>query len=155
MKLPLFWNRDNKKQEFRRNMALTEASADAQKSQDPTMDYLAMLGKFGYLVGDDRIVQYIQNHPEFYCLIPALSPVNRTTKHIDKVDAHIQWLDFQILYTMLEMTMNPDDYENGGLEVIQGFEIFSTTQISDGFQGWKGNILTQQVKVTRTEIKEK
>lgn len=131
-----------------------EAQGDAQRSSDPQMDYLTMLGKFGYLVGDERIPKFVEDNPAFSALIPALSPVNRTTKHISKKDAHLQWLDFQILFTMLEMTMHPENYESGGMETLQGFEIFASTQISDGFEGWKGNILTQQVKVTRFETEK-
>ncbi len=155
MKFPVFWHRENKKLEFKRTYALTEAAADAQRGGDPANDYLTMLGKFGYLVGDDRIPEFISNNPAYNALIPALSPVNRTTKHISKRDAHIAWMDFQILYTMLELTMRPEDYEAGGMEILQGFEVLSNTQISDGFEGWKGNILTQQVKVSRVEMREK
>jgi hypothetical protein len=154
MKFPFFWNRNSEKLEFKRSLVVAEAQADAQRGSDPSMEYLTMIGKFGYLVGDERIPEFISENPAFNALIPALSPVNRTTKHICKKDAHIAWLDFQILYTMLEMSMHPDVYESGGMEVLQGFEIFSNTQISDAYEGWKGNILTQQVKVTRFETEK-
>lgn len=155
MKFPAFWNRDKGKQEFRRNQILTEQQADAQRPTNPEIEYLTMLGKFGYLVADDRVFDFIQKHPQYNALIPAFSPVNRTTKHISKRDAQIQWLDHQILQVMLETTMSPDDYEAGAMEIMQGFEIFANTQISDGFEGWKGNILTQQVKVIRAETEKK
>ncbi len=155
IKFPVFWGRENKKLEFNRTYALTEAARDSQGSADPANDYLMALGKFGYLVGDDRIPTFVSQNPAYNALIPALSPVNRTTKHISKRDAHIAWLDFQILFTMLELTMRPEDCETGAMEILQGFEIFANTQISDGFEGWKGNILTQQVKVSRVELKEK
>lgn len=153
MKFPFFWNRtDQSKQEFRRSKILNEQISDAsQNKTDPAVEYAEQLGRSGLFVTDDRVMEFLEKHSAFNALIPAFSPVNRTTKHIGKQDAKIAWLDNQILFTMLEMAMSPEDYEDGAMEILQGFEIFGNTQISDGYEGWKGRTLTQQVKIIRSE----
>jgi hypothetical protein len=148
MKFPFFWNRDNPEKEFRRNVALTNEQADAQQQNDPAIENARTAERERLMLGDERVSKFLDQHPELASFIPALAPVNRTTKHISKRDAHIAWLDFQILFTLEEMCMSPDKYEGGGLEIMQGLEIYANTQISDGYEGWKGRILTENRKIT-------
>lgn len=151
MKFPFFWNREDKTMEFKQSCALNEQNADAQAQPDP-YEAIREAERERLMLGDERVTRFIDEHPELHSFIPALSPVNRTTKHINKHDANIAWLDFQILFTLEEMTMDPEKYEGGGLEIMQGLEIYAATQISDGFEGWKGRILTEQKKTIRTEM---
>jgi hypothetical protein len=150
-----FWNRgDGGKKDFERSVVTNEQIADAQRGTDPN-EYAEQLTRANAFTHDDRIDDFFKRHPEYAAFIPAFSPVNRTTKHISKQDAKIAWLDNQILFTMTEMTMSPDDYENGAMEIIQGFEIYGNTQISDGFDGFKAKVLTEQRKViTAQEVKK-
>ena len=153
MKLPFFWHREDKTFEFQENMALSQQTADANAPQDP-YEAAKAAERERLMLGDERTARFLDIHPEFHAFIPALAPVNRTTKHISKRDAMIAWLDFQILFTMEEMCMRPEAYEAGGLEILQGLEIFASTQISDGFEGWKGRILTEQKKIIATEFRK-
>jgi hypothetical protein len=155
MKFPVFWNRhnDDKTFEFQQSVVLSEQQADANAPIDP-YEQIKQAQQEKLLLGDEVLTKYIIDHPEFHAFIPALSPVNRTTKHISKQDAKIMWIDYQILFCMEEMCMSPEKYEAGALEFLQGLEIHIGPIISDGFEGWKGNILTQQRKTIASEFKK-
>jgi hypothetical protein len=143
-----FWNRSNERVfEMQSNMALNQQTAEAQEQADP-YESVKQAERERMMLSDPTLSQFFARHPEFDAFIPALSPVNRTTKHISKSDAKVMWLNFQILFCMEEMCMSPDLYEAGAMEIIQGLEIYADTQISDGYEGWKGNILTQQRKTS-------
>lgn len=153
MKLPLFWQRNDRSLEFKQNMALSQAQADANVQGTPE-DLIQAIEKQRLFLQDEKVIDFLWSHPELHAFIPALSAINRTTKHISKKDALIAWLDFQILFTMEEMAMPPELYEAGALELMQGLEILAATQISDGYEGWKGTILTQIVKRSQIELKK-
>lgn len=144
-----FWNRDDGKKEHQRNLVYNEQQADAQRGADPN-EYIQEAKRASFFIKDPLVEEFLDEHPAYRALVPAFSPVNRTTSHISKQDAKVAWLDHQILFTMLEMTMRPEDYEAGALEILQGFEIFGATQISDGFEGFKAKALTQQTKIIKT-----
>lgn len=138
-----FWNR-SETFEFQKEQALTMQGGE-QPQQDP-IEAIKQAEREREMISDQKLSEFILAHPSLHSFIPALSPVNRTTKHISKNDAHIQWLDFEILCIMEEMCMRPEEYESGGLEILQGLKIYASTQISDGYEGWKGSILTEQRK---------
>lgn len=142
-----FWNRGKEdKKNFERSMVTNQQMEDAQRGQDPA-EYAEQLTRANMFTHDDRVSMFLERHKAYKALVPAFSPVNRTTKHISKQDAKIAWLDQQILFTMLEMTMSPEEYESGAMEILQGFEIFGNTQISDGYEGFKAKALTEQRKI--------
>ncbi len=153
MKLPFFWSRDNETLEFKKTVALTEEAKENTQAEDP-IEAIKKAERERLMLGDERVSNWLDQHASFHAFIPALAPVNRTTKHISKVDAQVAWLDFQILCTLEEMCMSPDVYEAGGLEMLQGLEMMHSTQVSDGWEGWKGRILTEERKVVRAELKK-
>jgi hypothetical protein len=149
-----FWNRGNDKIfEFQQSAVLNQQNADANEPADP-YEAVRQAEREKLMLGDENVSRFLLAHPELHAFIPALAPVNRTTKHISKADAKIAWLDFQILLTLEEMCMSPEKYEAGALEVLQGLEILFSTQISDGYEGWKGRILTEQKKTIATEFRK-
>lgn len=155
VKFSVFWRRqDDGSKEFLQNSALNQQQADANNPGDPVVEAAKLAERERLLTGDERIQNFLDTHPEYRAFMFALSPVNRTTKHISKSDARVAWLDFQILATLEEMSMSPEEYESGGVENIQGLEMYHTTQISDGFEGWKGKLVTENNKTIRTELKK-
>lgn len=154
MKFPFFWNRrEDKTFEFQQGVVLNQQSADANAPTDP-YESVKQAEREKLMLGDEVLTKYLIENPQFHAFIPALSPVNRTTKHISRRDTEIMWLDYQILFTMEEMCMSPEKYEAGALEFLQGLEIHIGPLISDGFEGWKGRILTEQKKTIATEFKK-
>ncbi len=149
-----FWNRSNEDVfNFQKDTVLNQQNADAQTPQDP-YEAVKQAEREKAMLSDQLVQQFLLAHPELHAFIPALSPVNRTTKHISKTDTMIAWLDWKILVTMEEMCMSPEKYEAGALEHIQGLEMYFNTQISDGWEGWKGRILTEQKKTIATEFRK-
>lgn len=154
MKLFNFWQRkDDRVLDFQQNMILNEQQTENSAPADP-YEAVKNAERDKMMLGDQTLTKYILEHPEFHSFIPALAPVNRTTKHISKSDAEVMWLDFQILLCMEEMCMSPNDYENGALEFLQGLEIFIGPLISDGYEGWKGRITTEQKKIITSEFRK-
>jgi hypothetical protein len=149
----IFWQRNQRETEFQESMALQEAQTDVQAPADP-YEAIKQAEREKLMLGDEGVTKLLLRHPELHALIPALAPVNRTTKHISKIDAQVAWLDWQILTTLQEMCMNPEDYERGLLELLQGFEMYYNTQVSDGYEGWKGRILTEQKKIHVSELRK-
>lgn len=152
MKFPFFWQRNDKSLEFKQGLALTESEKNDQSN--PELEAMKAMHRQQLMLGDERLSNFLDANPAFHAFIPALASVNRTTKHISKVDARVAWLDFQILFALEEMAMPPEVYEAGGLEIMQGLEIYAATQISDGYEGWKGRILTEQRKSSSVELKK-
>lgn len=154
MKFTHFWQRgEDTTFEFQKNVALTEQQADNNTPSDP-YEAVRVAERDRMMLGDQTLTQFLISNPQFHAFIPALASVNRTTKHISKTDAKVMWLDFQILHCMEEMCMDPVEYEKGGLEFLQGLEIYEGPLISDGFEGWKGKIITEQKKTIATEFRK-
>lgn len=152
MKLPFFWNRgEDKTLEYLQGLTFNEQQAENNAPADP-YEAVKQNERDKMMLGDQTVTKFILSHPQYAPFLPALSPVNRTTKHISKSDAEVMWLDFQILFCMEEMCMSPEDYENGGLEFLQGLEIYTGPLISDGYEGWKGRITTEQKKIVSAQL---
>lgn len=146
-----FWKHDNSRDEdMSHSIALSQQQADAANQTDPVIEAAKLAERERLLTSDQRVAQFLDTHHHYRAFIPALSPVNRTTKHIGKTDAIVAWLDFQILATLTEMTMPPEEFENGALEIMQGLEMLHNTQISDGYEGWKGKLVTENNKTIKT-----
>jgi hypothetical protein len=151
-KLSFFWNRGNKEiLEMQTNSALAEQQV--QEQPDP-YEAIRQAERDKCMLSDERTMRLLDRHPELHAFIPALASVNRTTKHISRADARIAFLDWQILVTLEEMCMPPEKYEDGALEIIQGLEMQHSTLVSDGWEGWKGRILTEQKKTISTEFRK-
>jgi hypothetical protein len=149
-----FWNRgDDKVFEFQQSAVLNQQQADNNEPPDP-YEAVRQAERERLMLGDENVARFLLAHPELHAFIPALAPVNRTTKHISRTDVTINWLDWRILVIMEEMCMPPEKYEAGAMEHMQGLELLFNTQNSDGWEGWKGRILTEQKKTIATEFRK-
>lgn len=153
-KFNFFWKRgDDKIFEFQQNAVLNQQQADGSETPDP-YEAVKQAERERLMLGDENVSRFLIGHPELHAFIPALAPVNRTTKHMSRTDAMINWLDWRILVIMEEMCMAPEKYEAGALEHLQGLEMYFNTQNSDGWEGWKGRILTEKKQTIATEFRK-
>lgn len=150
----LFGRKDEGKLEYTRNVVTATAAGEAQQQESPEIEYLQMMARIGYLTVDENVVRWLFDHPNFHPLIAPLAPVNRTTV-LTKQQADINRLDFEILFTMMKLTMPPEVYEQGAMELFQGFRIFANNQINDAVEGKKLIALTQVAKRVEIELPEK
>lgn len=150
-----FWNRNSQEKEqifnLQSSTVTNEQMADAQQTVDP-YEAIRQQEREKVMLSDERTTQLIEKHPYLEPFGPAMAPVNRTTKHISRSDAKVMWLNFQILECLVELGMHPADFEDRAPENIQGLEMQYDSLISDGFEGWKGRILTEQKKTIRSEF---
>lgn len=140
------------KWEFQKTAAIQDLSNPNQTSQE--QDYVTMVGKIGYLLNSPTMEKFFMKHPHLRGFIPAFQSVNRTT-NLTKHDAEVMYYDFQILFTMAKLTMDPSTYEQGAMAIFQGLEILAETQITDGVDGWKGHIITEQVRRLEVDLGKK
>lgn len=153
-KFNFFWKRgDDKIFEFQQNAVLNQQQADGSETPDP-YEAVKQAERERLMLGDENVSRFLIGHPELHAFIPALAPVNRTTKHMSRTDAMINWLDWRILVIMEEMCMAPEKYEAGALEHLQGLEMYFNSQNSDGWEGWKGRILTEKKQTIATEFRK-
>lgn len=145
----LFGRKDEGKLAYKREVVAATVAGEAQQQDNPEIKYLQMMARIAYLTVDENVVRWLFDHPDFHPLIAALAPVNRTTI-LSKQQADINRLDFEILFTMMKLTMPPEVYEQGAMELFQGFRIFANNQVNDAIEGKKLVALTQVAK--RIEI---
>jgi hypothetical protein len=140
--LDLFRKKDTSAFEFSAAAAHQDI---ANPNTSPAQDYVDTVGKIGYLLNSPTMEQFFMTNKYMQVFIPAFQSVNRTTK-LSNHEAEIMWLDFQIAFTMAKLTMPPDVYEAGAMGMFQSLEILASTQITDGKEGWKGHLITEQVR---------
>ena len=124
------------------------AAAAQQELANPSsnaQEYVDTIGKLGYLFETTAMQDFFMNNRNMRVFIPAFQTVNRTT-NINEHEAQIMWLDFQTLFTMVKLTMPPDDYEQGAMAMFQSLEILASTIITDAKNGWKGHLATENVR---------
>lgn len=141
--LDKFRHRDDRAFEF-------SAAAAQQDLANPTnsnqaQEYVDTVGRLGYLFDSPIMQSFFMDNPRMRVFIPAFQTVNRTT-NLSSHEAEIMWLDFQILFTMVKLTLPPDIYEQGAMSMFQSLEVLAGTIITDGKNGWKGHLATENVR---------
>jgi hypothetical protein len=141
--LKVFRKKDDTAFQFSAAAAQTDLSNPNQNN--PEVDQIETLGKIRHLLNSPVMERFFLENKYMRVFIPAFESVNRTTK-INNHEAEIMWLDFQILFLMAKLTMPPDVYECGAMTMFQSLEIAASTIITDAKDGWKGHLLTEQVR---------
>lgn len=143
---------EEKDEQFSGDMALTEASRQPQMSDE----MIYSLGRSVYMVMDPEVTGILnaEGKDQFNALVPAFSHLNRTT-NIDKKQAELLTLNYEYLSLIHKLNMKEDDYENVGWALLESLKIFAGGIISDAFHGWKGKLVTEQIKIIRTELEKK
>jgi hypothetical protein len=150
--LSLFRKKDNTAFEF--SAAAAQQDLANPNASGPAQEYVDTVGKIGYLLNSPTMEQFFMTNKYMQVFIPAFQSVNRTTK-LSNHEAEIMWLDFQIAFTMAKLTMPPDVYEQGAMAMFQSLEILAGTQITDGKEGWKGHLITEQVRRIDVQLNKK
>lgn len=149
-----FKQKDDVGLQFRRELILAEASGEAARPHSPEADYVAMVGKMGFMVMDENIINFLYSNPLLHPFIPVFSPINATIK-LDKRQEDLKRIRLENFLVERKLTMPPDVYDANGLEILDGLRIFGHDRISEAADGWKGHLVTEQVKVIETRSQEK
>lgn len=121
------------------------AQSDLQNPQNNPEEQLETLTKISHLLTSSIMEKFFLEHPHMQALIPAFDRVNRTTK-ITQHEAEIMWLDFKILFIKMKLTMPTEIFEQGATAFFSSLEILANSIITDARDGWKGHLLTEQVR---------
>lgn len=144
--------RQDEDEEFGKGMAGIEQSNQPQMSDE----MISSLGRSVYMVMDPEVTAILndKDKPQFQALLPAFSHLNRTTR-IGKKQAELLTLNYEYLSLIHKLNMPEDDYENVGWALLESLKIFASGIISDAFEGFKAKVVTEQIKIIRTELERK
>lgn len=147
-----FKHKDEESHALRFQRDLTRA--EVEKPTSPEADYIAMVGKMGFMVMDENLINFLYSNPILHPLIPVFSPVNATIK-LDKHQSELKRIRLENMLTVMKLTMAPNVYDANGLEILDGLRLYGHDRVSEAFEGWKGHLVTEQVKVIETRTPEK
>jgi len=144
--------KDEKDEQFGADMALTEHGHQPQMSDE----MIYSLGRSVYMVMDPEVTAILndKDKPQFQALLPAFSHLNRTTR-IGKKQAELLTLNYEYLSLIHKLNMPEDEYENVGWALLESLKIFASGIISDAYEGFKAKVVTEQIKIIRTELDKK
>jgi len=143
-----------KKEEEEKHFKGEMALAEQQRQGMPlTEDYIASLGRSVYMVMDPEVTNILNENDQLKSLIPAFSHLNRVSR-IGKGEAELLEFDYEYMFLLHTLTMNEDEYETKEAERIEALKLHSRFIIHDSFGGWKGNLVTEQIKTIRTELEK-
>jgi len=146
--------KDQDEEEFKKEVALTELGGEMPpQSVGLTQDYIYSLGRSVYMIMDPEVNLVLNKKPYLKTLIPAFSHLNRISR-IGKQEADLLELDYEFLMLIHKLNMNEDEYENKGWAELESLKLFARHMIHDSFGGWKGNLLTEQVKIIKAELEK-
>jgi len=154
MVLGLGKNKKKKEEEeaqFKRDVVISEQQRPQQTPM--TEDYIASLGRSVYMVMDPEVTNILSENAQLKSLIPAFSHLNRVSR-IGKGEAELLEFDYEYMFLLHTLTMNEDEYETKEAERIEALKLHSRFIIHDSFGGWKGNLVTEQIKTIRTELEK-
>lgn len=149
-----FKHKEDTSLQFKRDLTTAAVHGDAAKPNSPEADYLAMVGKMGFMVMDENIINFLYSNSLLHPFIPVFSPLNSTIK-LDKQQAELKRIRLENFIVERKLTMPPETYDSNGLEVLDGLRIFGHDRVSEAMDGWKGHLVTEQVKVIETRTPEK
>lgn len=141
-------------------MALTEVNRPGSPAPvDQGMLY--SLGRSVYMIMDPEVTSIIDPRDkngrrlpsQLRSLLPAFSHLNRVSK-IGSREADLLELDYEYLMIIHKLNMNEEEFESKGWAELESLKIFARHMINDAFGGWKGNLITEHIKVIKTELKE-
>ena len=140
--------------EFRQSLALQEAAGDANRPGNPLEEIAEMTRKIGYLTVDETIINLCQSNKPLNPLLAPFSPLNSTI-NLSKHEAGLKRIRFENLFSIMKLTMCPEDYEANGFEVIEGLRMYAADRVSEAQEGWKGHLCTENVKRTEVHTEKK
>lgn len=145
---------DSDKINFARNMQTTAIDAKLRQT-NPESEYIQMIGKLGYMVMDENVINFLYQNEVLHPFIPVFSPLNATIK-LDKKQAELKRIRLENFIAMRKLTMPAEIYDSNGLEVIDGIRLFGHDRVSEAQDGWKGHLVTEQVtRIETRNVKEK
>lgn len=142
---PFSWLRKKDNTAFEFSAGAAHQDLANQNNPSEEQQQIETLGRIRHLLNSPTMERFFVENKYMQAFLPAFESVNRTTK-INNQEARIMWLDFQILFLMGKLTMPPDVYEQGAMLMFQSLEIAASTIITDAKDGWKGHLLTEQVR---------
>jgi len=147
--------KQDKDQELLRDVANVTVG---QPEAPLTKEYVESLGRSVFMIMDPEVITMLVNDRQLKNLLPAFSHLNRVT-NIGKGregarEAELLFLKYKILLIRHKLAMTEDQYEKMGWETLESLEIFARSIISDAREGWKGRLVTEQLKKVTVELEK-
>jgi predicted nucleotidyltransferase len=132
--------------DYKRSLAVT---SEQYSPTDSEKDYEFVLGKLQAMLKDENVDAVLKDSIlEDFIFIT--SHVNSTI-NLDKKQAELKRLRLEQFVILKKLTMSQDDYESNGLESLMALRMYCHDRINETVNGWKGHLVTEQVKVIETK----
>jgi len=148
------FKKDDNLLQFSQGLVEAEVGGAAGKPESPEMEAWQLETKMKFMIKDEDVSNFLLQNKCLQPLVPVFSPVNATIK-LNKQQAVLKRIRIENMITMMKLTMNPDVYEANGLEVLEGLRLYGHDRVSEAEEGWKGHLVTEQVKVIETRTEKK
>lgn len=106
-----------------------------------------------YMILDLNLINQMLKDPDLKPLYPAFSFVNRTSKVGDR-EREILWLDYDYLFLLRKLSITKESYDFDKWIALEALRLSVPYFLSDA-QGWKGRLLTEQIKIIRAQVEKK
>lgn len=126
------------------------ALADVSKTPH-TEDFLHALGQSALMIIDPEVLTQLLSDARYKGLIPAFSHLNRIS-NIGKLEAKLLEYDYEALIITSKMEMDEDKYNARDWKFLQSLGMHARFIIHDSFNGHKAKMISEQIRVIRTEL---
>jgi hypothetical protein len=158
---PKKWFKDPEKEaaqrEIRANLQRELASNETHPAgniQSPE-ELQKELAQSYHLQYDDMTLSQIDEDPQLRYLLPALSPLNRTSKIPNKRLAEMARLDMEYVLLLHQFSLNEADLDLHGWAKLESLRIFGLSSVNDQVDGYRGKLVTEKIKEVRVGVVEK
>ena len=149
------FKKDDGELEYTRGLVQAEVAGDAGKPPaSPEMEAWNLETKMKFMIKDEDVSNFLLQNKCLQPLVPVFSPVNATIK-LGKQQEALKRIRIENMITLMKLTMSPRTYEARGLEVLEGLRLYGHDRVSEAAEGWKGHLVTEQVKVIETRTEKK
>lgn len=140
-------------EEFQKNVVLTEEQGQGSDRWDD--EVRASLGRSVYMIHDPYVHAAFadDNNPLLKTMLPAFSFLNRTT-NIEKDEKELLTLQYKRLMILAKLTMKEDEYNTKWWLQQEAFQIYAMGILNDAEGGWKGRLVTEQIRKIITELRQ-
>ncbi len=140
--------------EFRQAAAIQACGEESGRPGNPLEDIAEMTRKIGYLTIDETVIQLCLQNKMLNPLLAPFSPLNSTI-NLNKHEASLKRIRLENFFSILKLTMKPEDYEANGFEVLEGLRLYGHDRVSEAQEGWKGHLCTENVKTIGIHTEKK
>jgi len=117
-------------------------------------EYASMMGQAQYITKDDDVTQAMKSHEGLKKLIPAVSPMLRTSNINKDKTLKLMKINWRIALRW-ELLINAKEGEPYSMGEFYAWDNYGIGAIEDTREGWRGKLLTERIQAYRIELAQR